>query len=81
MATYPTSRTRRRHSAGEGSVYEIADGRWRGAVTWTEPDGLRHRRIVSGRTSAEARHAGPENENCRRSSISGAKSASRPNAG
>jgi integrase len=55
MASYPTSRTRRRRSPGEGSIYEIADGRWRGAITWTEPDGRRHRRTVAGRTSAEAR--------------------------
>lgn len=54
MASYSTSRTRRR-SAGEGSVYEAADGRWRGAISWTEPDGSRQRRLVTGRTSAEAR--------------------------
>jgi integrase len=53
MASYPT-RSRRR-SAGEGSVYEAADGRWRGAISWTEPDGSRRRRLVTGRTSAEAR--------------------------
>ncbi len=44
----------RRRSAGEGSVYATARG-WRGAVTWTDPDGTRHRRFVSGRTSDEAR--------------------------
>lgn len=55
MESYPTGRTRRRRSPGEGSVYEITDGRWRGAITWTEPDGRRHRRTVSGHTSAEAR--------------------------
>jgi len=54
MASYSTTRTRRR-SAGEGSVYEAADGRWRGAISWTEPDGSRHRRLVSARTSAVAR--------------------------
>ena len=48
-----TGRTRRR-SAGEGSVYQNGD-RWRGAVTWTEPDGTRSRRVVSGSTAAEAR--------------------------
>ena len=48
-----TAGTRRR-SAGEGSVYANGD-RWRGAVTWTEPDGTRRRRVVTGRTSAEAR--------------------------
>ncbi len=45
----------RRRSAGEGSVYEGSDGRWRGRVTWTEPDGTQRRRYVTGRTSAEAR--------------------------
>jgi len=50
-----TARRTRRRSAGEGSVYEAADGRWRGAVTWTEPDGRRSRRIVSASTSALAR--------------------------
>ena len=48
-----TARSRRR-SAGEGSVYQNGD-RWRGAVTWTEPDGTQRRRVVSARTSAEAR--------------------------
>jgi integrase len=38
-----------------GSVYRSEDGRrWRGAVTWTEPDGTRRRRVVSGRTAQEA---------------------------
>jgi integrase len=55
VASYPTIRNRRR-SAGEGSVYEAADGRWRGAISWTEPDGSRRRRLVTGRTSAEARN-------------------------
>lgn len=49
-----TARKVRRRSAGEGSVYRNGD-RWRGAVTWTEPDGTRHRRTVTGRTSDEAR--------------------------
>jgi len=34
---------------------DVDDGRWRGAVTWTEPDGTRRRRVVSASTSAEAR--------------------------
>jgi integrase len=49
-----TARGNRRRSAGEGSVYRNGD-RWRGAVTWTEPDGKRTRRIVSGTTAGEAR--------------------------
>ena len=37
-------------------MYRVDDGRrWRGAMSWTEPDGTRRRRIVSGRTSEEAR--------------------------
>src|SRR5919106_1334645 len=54
MVTTKPTRHRRRRSAGEGSVYETADG-WRGALTWTDPDGTRHRRMVRGRTAAEAR--------------------------
>ena len=45
----------RHRSPGEGSVYQAADGRWRGAATWTNPDGTRGRRIVSARTQADAR--------------------------
>ena len=29
--------------------------RWRGALTWTDPDGTRHRRVVQGQTSKDAR--------------------------
>ena len=54
MASYSASRKRRR-SSGEGSIYESPDGGWRGAMTWTDADGTRHRRMVRGRTSAEAR--------------------------
>jgi integrase len=51
-----TARRARRRSPGEGSVYRTADGRrWRGAVTWTEPNGARSRRFVSAPTAAEAR--------------------------
>jgi integrase len=49
-----TARKIRRRSAGEGSVYPFRDGH-RGAITWTDPDGTRHRRTVSGRTADEAR--------------------------
>jgi integrase len=52
-ATAPTRRTRRR-SAGEGSVYRNGN-RWRGALTWTEADGKRARRVVSGSSAAETR--------------------------
>jgi integrase len=51
-----TARRARRRSPGEGSVYKVDGGRrWRGAVTWTEPDGTRRRRVVSAPTAAEAR--------------------------
>ncbi len=51
-----TARSRgvRRRSAGEGSVYRNGN-RWRGALTWTLPDGSRERRLVSAPTAAEAR--------------------------
>jgi len=49
-----TAPTRRRRSAGEGSIYRNGN-RWRGALTWTNPDGSRERRIVSGTTAKEAR--------------------------
>ena len=48
-----TTRVRRR-SGGEGTVYPYRGGH-RGAITWTDPDGKRQKRIVSGRTAAEAR--------------------------
>jgi hypothetical protein len=49
-------RSERRPSPGEGSVYGSADGkRYRGAITWTDPDGTRHRRVVSAPTSQQAR--------------------------
>ena len=55
MASYPATRRTRRRSAGEGSVYRMADGRWRGAVTWTDADGTRGKRVVSGSTAADVR--------------------------
>lgn len=54
MAKSTATRSTRRRSPGEGSVYRNGV-RWRGAVTWTEPDGTRQRRIVSAATSDEAR--------------------------
>ena len=44
----------RRRSGGEGTVYPYRGGH-RGAITWTDPDGKRQKRIVTGRTAAEAR--------------------------
>ena len=49
-----TARKVRRRSAGEGTVFPFRDGH-RGAVTWTDPDGTRHKRTVTGRTADEAR--------------------------
>ncbi|MGD0123485.1 MAG: tyrosine-type recombinase/integrase [Candidatus Limnocylindrales bacterium] len=46
----------RRRVRGEGSIYQAADGRWRGAVVVTDPTtGLRDRRLVSAATFALAR--------------------------
>jgi integrase len=44
----------RRRSAGEGTIYPYR-GKHRGAITWTDPDGTRHKRTVTGRTAEEAR--------------------------
>jgi integrase len=54
VAVTSTARKERRRSGGEGSVYETAEG-WRGAMTWTDDDGARHRRVVRGTTSQGAR--------------------------
>jgi integrase len=50
-----TGKANRHRSPGEGSVYPSADGGYRGAVYWTDDSGRSHRRLVRGRTSAEAR--------------------------
>lgn len=42
-------------SPGLGTVYAVRPGYHRGEVSWTDSDGTRHRRIVSGRTAREAR--------------------------
>lgn len=48
--------TARKRSPGEGSVYRRGDrSGWRGAVTYSDPDGTQHRRVVSGATQQEAR--------------------------
>ena len=47
MAKSTASTKVRRRSAGEGTVYPFRGGH-RGAITWTDPDGTRHRRTVSG---------------------------------
>src|SRR5262245_37205603 len=49
-----TARGSRRRSAGEGSVYPFRGG-YRGAVTWTDHESRRHRRVVTGRTVDETR--------------------------
>ncbi|HYN68826.1 MAG TPA: site-specific integrase [Candidatus Eisenbacteria bacterium] len=52
-----TDRRTRRRANGEGSIYETAGGRLRGAIAWTDAHGDRQRRVVSGRTRAEVRRA------------------------
>lgn len=44
----------RRRANGEGSIYPFRGG-WRGAVTWTDHDGTRHRRVVSAKGKDEVR--------------------------
>jgi integrase len=47
---------RSRRVRGEGSIYQAADGRWRGALVIVDPaTGRRIRRVVSGRTASAAR--------------------------
>ena len=53
-STAPRAVKDRRRSGGEGTVYEYR-GKHRGAITWTDPDGSRHKRTVTGRTADEAR--------------------------
>ena len=55
MAEATTTPRVRHRSPGEGSVYEVREGHWRGALSWTDSEGLRHRRAVSAHTSADAR--------------------------
>ncbi|MBA2254441.1 MAG: site-specific integrase, partial [Chloroflexi bacterium] len=46
----------RRRANGEGSIYFIeGEGRWRGALTWTDDDGRQRRRAVTGKTQADVR--------------------------
>jgi hypothetical protein len=52
MASYPTPS--RRRANGEGSIYAYR-GRYRGALTWTDRNGLRQRSTVYGKTQAEVR--------------------------
>jgi integrase len=48
--------TARHASPGLGSVFPRKDRPgWRGRLTWTDTDGIRHVRVVSGSTSQEAR--------------------------
>ena len=50
-----TTPKRRRRPRGEGSIYETAGGRWRGAVVHELPDGTKRRHVVSGQTEAIVR--------------------------
>lgn len=45
--------TKARRSRGEGAITELSDGRFRGAVWLTRPDGTTQRKYVRGRTRAE----------------------------
>lgn len=65
MASYPT-RSRRRAN-GEGSIYAYR-GRYRGALTWTDSEGIRQRCTVYGKTQAEV---GASSTRCAPSSTAG----------
>jgi integrase len=49
-------RREKKRGNGEGSLYEYR-GRWRGALTWIDDAGRRHRKVVSAPTFEEARRA------------------------
>jgi integrase len=51
------AKSTRRRANGEGSIYSTAEGRWRGALTWIDARGARHRRVVSGKTQAAVRRS------------------------
>jgi integrase len=54
MASYP--KPARRRANREGTIYHVpGENRWRAALAWTDGDGKRHRRVVSGKTQAEVR--------------------------
>ena len=56
MAERSTKPRRPREVRGDGSIYETASGRWRGAVVVTDPTtGLKDRRVVSAPTFELAR--------------------------
>ena len=44
-----TERRVRKRTNGEGSLYLAADSRWHGAITWTDPSGIRHRKTFAAR--------------------------------
>ncbi|MCI0583176.1 MAG: site-specific integrase [Chloroflexi bacterium] len=46
-----------RRANGEGRVYPTAEGRWRGALWWTDAGGGRRRKVVSATTQAAAKRA------------------------
>jgi integrase len=43
-----------RRGNGEGSVYQLPDGRWRGSIFLGYRDGKPHRKYVTRRTRGEA---------------------------
>ena len=52
MRSYPHPR---RRANGEGSIYRTAEGRWRAALTWTDPSGQQQRRVLSGKNQSDVR--------------------------
>lgn len=42
-----------RRAAGEGSIYKLPDGRWRGSVELPSPEGRRRRKVVTGATARD----------------------------
>jgi integrase len=53
-STLPVSEVSKRRGHGEGGLYQRADGQWVGAVQLGWENGKRHRKVVYGKTQAEA---------------------------
>ncbi len=68
-------RPRARRSPGLGSIYELPNGRWAGAIIVTEQDGTRRRVYRKARTKTEVQRALDE---VRREADKGSLSKSQP---
>ena len=52
-----TAAKARRRANGEGSIFEYRGG-WRAAITYTDADGIRRRRTVTGKSHPSSMRSG-----------------------